>query len=94
MESPTATAAANAFSGRINPGFRDNITAFVINPPIKVKGVEVFGTYEIAKGNSQIENGELQSTDPLQPRLKNYHNESLPNLLLMHCIALRMIECM
>ena len=69
MESPTATAAANAFSGRINPGFKDNITAFVINPFIKIKGIEVFGTYEIAKGNSQIENGEVQSTDPLQPAL-------------------------
>lgn len=69
MESPTATAAANAFSGRINPGFKDNITAFVINPFIKIKGIEVFGTYEIAKGNNQIENGEVQSTDPLQPAL-------------------------
>jgi hypothetical protein len=69
MESPTATAAANAFSGRVNPGFKDNITAFVINPFIKIKGVEVFGTFEIAKGNNQIENGEVQSTDPLQPAL-------------------------
>jgi hypothetical protein len=69
MESPTATAAANAFSGRINPGFKDNITAFVLNPYIKINGIELFGTYEIAKGNSQIENGELQSTDPLQPSL-------------------------
>ena len=67
MEGPTATAAANAFSGRINPGFKDNITAFVINPFIKFKGIEIFGTYEIAKGSSQIENGEVQSTDPLQP---------------------------
>ncbi|HYI78883.1 MAG TPA: hypothetical protein VEW65_14785 [Chryseolinea sp.] len=69
MESPTATAAANAFSGRINPGFKDNITAFVLNPFIKVNGIEIFGTYEIGKGNSQIENGEVQSTDPLQPAL-------------------------
>lgn len=69
MEGPTATAAANAFSGRINPGFKDNVTAFVINPFIKIKGIEVFGTYEIAKGNSQIENGEVQSTDPAQPAL-------------------------
>jgi hypothetical protein len=69
MESPTATAAANASSGRINPGFKDNITAFVVNPFVKIKGIELFGTYEIAKGNSQIENGELQSTDPAQPAL-------------------------
>ncbi|HTE30045.1 MAG TPA: hypothetical protein VK666_06710, partial [Chryseolinea sp.] len=69
MEPLTATAAANAFSGRINPGFKDNITAFVINPFIKIKGVEVFGTYEIAKGNNQLENGEIQSTDPLHSAL-------------------------
>ena len=70
MESATATAAANAFSGRINPGFKDNITAFVLNPFIKIKGIEVFGTYELAKGNNQIENGELQSTDAAQPALE------------------------
>lgn len=69
MEGPTATAAANAFSGRVNPGFKDKVTAFVINPFVKIKGIEVFGTYEIAKGNSQIENGEVQSTDPAQPAL-------------------------
>jgi hypothetical protein len=69
MENPTATAAANAFSGRVNPGFKDNVTAFVINPFIKFKGIEIFGTYEIAKGNSQVENGEIQSSDPLQPAL-------------------------
>ena len=69
MEGPAATLTGNSFSGRINPGFKDNITAFMINPFIKFKGIEVFGTYEIAQGNSQIENGELQSTDPLQPAL-------------------------
>lgn len=69
MEGPTATLTGNAFSGRINPGFKDNITAFVINPFVKFKGIEVFGTYEVAKGNSQVENGEIQSTDPLQPAL-------------------------
>ena len=69
MENATATAAANAFSGRINPGFKDNITSFVINPFLKLGGIEIFGTYELAKGNNQIENGELQSTDAAQPAL-------------------------
>ncbi|HZB15109.1 MAG TPA: hypothetical protein VE467_18865 [Chryseolinea sp.] len=66
LEPTTATLTANSFSGRINPGFRDNITAFVINPFLKFKNIEVFGTYEIATGNSQVENGEIQSTDPAQ----------------------------
>lgn len=69
MEAPNATMQANFLSGRINPGFRDNVTSVMVNPFIKYKGVEIFGTYEIAKGNSQIENGEVQSTDPTQPVL-------------------------
>lgn len=69
MESATANAKDNFTSGRINPGFRDNVTSFMINPFVKFKGLEVFGTYEIAKGNSQVENGEIQSNDPAQPVL-------------------------
>lgn len=69
MEGPAATLTANAFSGRVNPGFRDNITAFVINPFVKFRGLEVFGTYEVLKGNSQVENGEIRSNDPAQPAL-------------------------
>lgn len=69
MEPVNATLTANAFSGRINPGFKDNVTSFMVNPFVKFKHVEIFGTYEIAKGNSQVENGETQSTDPAQPAL-------------------------
>lgn len=69
MEGPAATASANFTSGRINPGFKDNVTSFMINPFIKIKNVELFGTYEVSKGNSQVENGEVQSTDPAQPYL-------------------------
>jgi len=57
----SATVTANAFSGRVNPGFKDNVTAFMINPFVKFAGLEFFGTYEISKGNSQIENGEMQN---------------------------------
>jgi hypothetical protein len=69
MEGPGATLTGNATSGRLNPGFKDNVTAIMINPFVKYKGLEVFGTYEIAKGNSQIENGEIQSTDTSLPVL-------------------------
>ncbi len=70
MEPAAATLTGNSFSGRINPGFKDNVTAFMINPFVKFKNIEIFGTYEIAKGNSQIENGEIQSTDAAQPALE------------------------
>jgi len=69
MEPANATLTANAFSGRINPGFRDNVTSFMVNPFVKYKGFELFGTYEVSKGNSQVENGEIQSTDPAVPAL-------------------------
>ena len=61
MEPYNATVTANAFSGRVNPGFKDNVTSFMINPFVKFNGLEFFGTYEIAKGNSQVENGEIQN---------------------------------
>jgi hypothetical protein len=64
MEPLTATLTANAFSGRFNPGLRDNVTAFMINPFVKFQGLEFFGTYEVAKGNTAVENGELQYSDP------------------------------
>jgi hypothetical protein len=54
MEPANATLTGNSFSGRINPGFKDNVKSFMVNPFIKYKHVEIFGTYEIAKGNSKI----------------------------------------
>ena len=64
MEPTTATLTANAFSGRFNPGFRDNLTAYVINPFIKYKGLELFGTYEMANGNTALENGDVKYSNP------------------------------
>jgi hypothetical protein len=60
MEPVSATLTGNAFSGRVNPNFKDNVTSFVINPFIKVSGFEFLGTYEIAKGQNAVENGEIQ----------------------------------
>jgi hypothetical protein len=42
----------NAFSGRFNPGFSRNIQAFMLNGFVKAGGLELFGTYETAKGNA------------------------------------------
>jgi hypothetical protein len=70
MEPYSATLTGNAFSGRVNPGFKDNVTSFMINPFVKVAGLEFFGTYEIAKGNSQVENGEIQNSAGDLPQLE------------------------
>ncbi len=69
MESLNATAKDNFTSGRINPNFKDNVTAIIINPFVKFQGLEIFGTYEKMRGNSQVENGEIQSTNPALPAL-------------------------
>jgi hypothetical protein len=64
MEPVAATLTGNAFSGRFNPGFKDNVTSFMINPFVKFGGLEFFGTYETTSGNSQVENGEIRYSNP------------------------------
>jgi len=55
MENTTATAVDNFRSGRYNPEFSQQVTAFMINPFVKFKGFELFGTYEVAKGRKITE---------------------------------------
>lgn len=43
---------AEAFSGRFNPGMSNTLTAFIINPFVKYKGLELFGTFESATGKT------------------------------------------
>ena len=50
MENTLATSSANAWSGRYNPQFSEQVNTFMINPFVKWKGLEFFGTYEMAKG--------------------------------------------
>lgn len=40
----------NDFSGRINPGLNSKMTAIMINPFVKFKGLEFFGVYESSTG--------------------------------------------
>ncbi|HEX8546999.1 MAG TPA: hypothetical protein VF691_08565 [Cytophagaceae bacterium] len=60
MEPATATLTGNAFSGRLNPNFKDNVTALMVNPFVKYGGAELFGTYEFSQGKNAVENGEIQ----------------------------------
>ncbi len=52
MENAAATSDGNAWSGRINPSFKQEVHAFMFNPFIKYKGLEFFGTYEVANGRT------------------------------------------
>lgn len=55
MEGATATAVANAFSGRVNPSFSQQVAAAQLNALVKSGGLEFFGTFETAKGRIQAE---------------------------------------
>lgn len=59
----TATTQAAQFtSGRFNPGLTNSINAIMINPFVKFKGLEFFGSYEIAKGKTYAEDADREFT--------------------------------
>jgi hypothetical protein len=59
----TATNATDRFtSGRLSPEFTSEVTAFMINPFVKFKGLELFGTYEIASGKNSPDSDTRQFT--------------------------------
>jgi hypothetical protein len=55
MENTTATESANYTSGAINPGFRNKVTAYQMNPFVKFRGLELFGVLERAEGKASTE---------------------------------------
>jgi hypothetical protein len=55
MENTTSTETSNAWSGNVRPGMSDNITAMVLNPFVKIGGLEFFGNLEKATGKSAAE---------------------------------------
>lgn len=55
LENTQATEAANKDSGLINPGFKNKVTAYQLNPFVKFRGLEVFGVVERAKGRASAE---------------------------------------
>ena len=58
LENTTATESANYTSGAINPGFRNQIAAYQLNPFVKFRGLEMFAVLEQAKGKASTEAAE------------------------------------
>ncbi len=58
LENTASTETANAWSGNIRPGFSNRVTAYVVNPFVRIAGVEYFGNFEAAKGSA------LTTADP------------------------------
>jgi hypothetical protein len=52
----------NPFSGRYNPGFSEQVNTFMGNLFLKFKGLQFFGTYEIAQGRTITETATRQAT--------------------------------
>jgi hypothetical protein len=55
LENTTSTEAAQAWSGNMQPGLRNSIHSYVINPFIQIRGLELFGNIERAKGRAATE---------------------------------------
>ena len=55
MDAVGSSISSQFTSGRFNPGFRSQVTAMVVNPFVKYKGLELFGTYEVATGRAANE---------------------------------------
>jgi hypothetical protein len=55
LENTTSTESANAWSGAIQSGMKNMVTAFVVNPFLKVGGVELFGNIETMTGSAATE---------------------------------------
>ncbi len=54
-ENTAATSSANYASGRLNPGFNNEMTAIMVNPFVKFKGLEFFGLIEKVSGKNTAE---------------------------------------
>jgi len=52
MENSTSTETAQAWSGSMQPGLKNSIHSWVINPFLQYKGLEFFGNIESAKGRA------------------------------------------
>lgn len=63
QSSGTRTAQGSQFtSGRLNPGIANKVNAIMINPFVKFKGLEFFGSYEILKGKNYSEDDDREFT--------------------------------
>jgi hypothetical protein len=57
MENTAASLTAAAWSGQIRPGFSNTVRAAAVNPFIKYRGIEFFGTAENLRGKALSEVG-------------------------------------
>jgi hypothetical protein len=69
MDNVNATTNAQFTSGRFSPGYGDKLMAFVVNPFVKVGGLELFVNLELASGRGHGE--------PLNRESRQYSAEAI-----------------
>lgn len=77
LENYVATESANPTSGMLNPGFSDAVSAVMLNPFVKYRGLEFFGVYEQATGRGQ----EVGGVAPPERDIKQLMGEVLYRFL-------------
>jgi hypothetical protein len=77
LENTASTETANAWSGAIRPGFGNNVHAYVVNPFIKVAGVELFGNIETATGKGAAETKNRTVRQNVAEALYRFANDQL-----------------
>jgi hypothetical protein len=77
MENTAATDAAQAWSGQMNPGFGHNVKAFVVNPFVKLLGLELFGTIESSQGHGWTETNDRTWRQQAVDALYRFGDEKL-----------------
>lgn len=55
LEPTTATTTANAWSGNLQPGFKNSVTAMQLDQFVKIGNAELFGVIEQARGKASTE---------------------------------------
>jgi hypothetical protein len=60
IENVSAREASQFTSGMLNPGLRSAVTAYMINPFVKFRGLELFGVIETAEGRAANETSDRQ----------------------------------
>ena len=62
QEKNGSTSTAQAWSGRVNPGYSDRTQGIQLNGFAKYGGLEFFGTYETGKGRASVETADRDFT--------------------------------
>jgi hypothetical protein len=62
LENTASTESAQAWSGSMQPGLKNSIRSYVVNPFVQFYGLELFGNFERARGRASTESADREWT--------------------------------